>query len=74
MTTESVATKLKVKLTKTSEGILAQCLDRPEIIVTGKNQKGITANLKKIISGYVEAFPETKSEFFYSKMRGVIFV
>lgn len=69
-------TKLEVKLTKTSEGMLAQCLDRPEIIVGGKNRKEVSANLEKIISGYVEAFPETKGEFFDSdnKMYGVNFV
>lgn len=70
------AVKLEVKLTKTSDGLMAQCLDRPEIIVSGKNQKAIKSELKQIISGYIEAFPETKSDFFDSdnKMYGVNFV
>ena len=54
---------LNIKITKFPEGIMAQCLDKPEILVTGKNKKEIQANLKKIITGYVEAFPETKKEF-----------
>jgi len=51
-------------------------IDRPEIIVGGKNRKEVCTNLEKIISGYVEAFPETKVEFFNSdnKMYGVNFV
>ena len=67
--------QLNVKLAEAPEGTLTQCLDRPETTVAGKNQKATMANLKKIISGYVEAFPDTKSEFFHSdgKMRGVIF-
>ena len=67
---------LNVKITKFPEGIMAQCLDKPEILVTGKNKKEIHANLKKIITGYVEAFPETKKEFMSAdnKMLEVKFV
>lgn len=53
---------LTVKITKFTEGIMAQCLDKPEILVTGENKKEIQANLKKIIAGYAEAFPETKKD------------
>ena len=56
--------KFQVKLTKTKEGMLAQCLDNPEIIVVGKNKTEIKSNFKEIVKGYVEAFPETKREFF----------
>ena len=60
-------TKLQVKLVKTKEGMLAQCLDRPEIIVVGKNKSTIKSKLEEIIEGYVIAFPETKNDFFTNK-------
>lgn len=53
---------LHVRLTKFPEGLMAQCLDRPEILVTGKNRQEINSNLEKIMAGYVEAFPETKKD------------
>ncbi len=55
-------TNLAVKLTKTKTGLLAQCPDNPEIIVTGKNKTEITKNIHTIINGYIEAFPEMKSQ------------
>lgn len=54
-------TNLQVKLIKTKDGLLAQCPDNPEIIVTGKNKSEITKNIHEIMSGYIEAFPEMKS-------------
>ena len=56
--------QLRVKLSKTKDGMLAQCLDKPEIIVTGKNKTQIKTELNKIIEGYVEAFPSTKNDFY----------
>ncbi len=55
-------TNLQVKLTKTKEGFLAQCPDNPEIIVTGKNKTEIGKNIHEIMNGYIEAFPEMKSQ------------
>ena len=57
-------TKLQIQLTKTKEGMLAQSEDNPEIIVTGKNKTEIKTKLKEIITGYVQAFPESKDQFF----------
>ena len=54
-------TNLQVKLIKTKDGLLAQCPDNPEIIVTGKNKSEITKNIHEIMDGYIEAFPEMKS-------------
>lgn len=44
--------------------MLAQCQDNPEIIVTGKDETEIKTKLKEIVTGYVEAFPESKDQFF----------
>ena len=60
---------VRVKLEKIKGGLLAQCLDNPEIIVTGDNKEQINKNLIKIIDGYVEAFPETKNSFFENQQR-----
>ena len=49
---------------KTSEGIMAQCPNNPEIIVTGKNKTEIKSQLKTLINCYVKAFPDTKNKFF----------
>ncbi len=57
-------TKLQVTLSKIESGLIAQCLGNPEIIVVGKNKTEIKTNLKKIIGGYVIAFPESKNIFF----------
>ena len=53
---------LRVNLEKTADGLLAQYPDRPEIIVSGRNRTEIKRNLKTIMAGYVEAFPETRGE------------
>jgi len=38
-------------------------------------KKSIRGNLKEILNGYVEAFPEAKSDFFNgNKMHKVVFV
>ena len=67
---------LEVRLTKLPEGMMAQCLDKPEILVTGKNKREIKANLQKIIGGYIEAFPETRKDFMSANntMMGVKFI
>ena len=55
--------------------MLAQCMDNPEIIVEAKNKRQLNVKLKEIITGYVEAFPETKNDFFTNKkMREVSFI
>ena len=66
---------LEVRLTKIPKGMMAQYLDKPEILVTGKNKREIKANLQKIIGGYVEAFPETRKELMSAnKMMSVKFI
>lgn len=55
-------TNLQVKLIKTKNGLLSQCPDNPEIIVTGKNKTEISKNIYEIMNGYIEAFPEMKSQ------------
>lgn len=55
-------TDLMVKLTKTEEGLLAQCAANPEIIVTGKNKTEVSKNIHEIMGGYIEAFPEMKAQ------------
>ena len=66
---------MRVRLEKDEGRLLAQCTANPSIIVTGKNRTEVRANLKDCISGYVEAFPETKKEFFTGdKMKKVVFV
>lgn len=57
-------TKIQVMLTKTKDGLLAQYSDYPEIIVTGKNKTMIKTKLDEIVTGYVQAFPESKNQFF----------
>ena len=72
---DSTMAKLQIKLTKSKEGLLAQCLDTPEIIVVGKNKTEIKTELKSIIEGCVEAFPETKGTFYKNnKMVEVNFI
>lgn len=44
--------------------MIAQSLDNPEIIVTGSNKTEIKSELKEILLGYVEAYPETKKVVF----------
>ena len=51
---------LRINLEKTADGLLAQYPDRPEIIVSGRNRTEIKKNLKTIMAGCVEAFPETR--------------
>ena len=66
---------LKIKLEKSESYLLGQCTSNPSIIVTGKNRTGIRAKLASCISGYVEAFPESKRQFFVGdKMKKVVFV
>ncbi len=55
---------MSVDLFKIPEGYLAQCPNHPEILVTGKTKSEIKDNLKRLLNGYVEAFPETKHKFF----------
>ena len=55
--------------------MISQSLDNPEIIVTGSNKTEIKSELKEILLGYVEAYPETKKEFFVNnKMIDVKFI
>ncbi len=58
---------------KNNDSKTAQCYDKPEIIVVGKNKQEIKSELDKIIAGYVEAFPESK---FFTKdiMHKVVFI
>ena len=66
---------LKVKLEKSETCLLAQCTANRSIIVSGKNRTEIRAKLASCISGYVEAFPESKRQFFVGdKMKKVVFV
>lgn len=67
--------KLNVKLTKIDNGLMAQCMDNPAIIVSGKNKTQIKSKFKEIIDGYIQAFPETKTDFFTknNKMFEVVF-
>ena len=66
---------LKVRLEKDEGGLLAQCTANPSILVTGKNRTEVKASLKACITGYVEAFPKTKKQFFAGdKMKKVVFV
>ena len=66
---------LKVKLKKSETCLLAQCAANQSIIVSGKNRTEIRAKLASCISGYVQAFPESKRQFFVGdKMKKVVFV
>ena len=66
---------LKVKLKKSETCLLAQCAANQSIIVSGKNRTEIRTKLASCISGYVQAFPESKRQFFVGdKMKKVVFV
>ena len=51
---------LKIKLKKSESCLLGQCTSNPSIIVSGKNRTEIRTKLASCISGYVQAFPESK--------------
>ena len=66
---------LKIKLKKSENYLLGQCTANPSIIVSGKNRTEIRTKLASCISGYVQAFPESKKQFFVGdKMKKVVFV
>ena len=66
---------LKIKLKKSENYLLGQCTANPSIIVTGKNRTEIKADFAACVSGYVQAFPESKKQFFVGdKMKKVVFV
>ena len=66
---------MKVELAKDGGHLLAQCAANPAILVTGNNRTEVRANLKTCITGFVQAFPETKKQFFTGeKMKKVVFV
>ena len=66
---------LKIKLKKSESYLLGKCTSNPSIIVTGKNHTEIKADFAACVSGYVQAFPESKRQFFVgNKMKKVVFV
>ena len=70
-----VVQTMKVKLERDEGRLLAQCTANPSILVTGKNRTEVRANLKVCITGFVQAFPQTKKQFFTGeKMKKVVFV
>lgn len=66
---------LQVRLDKDEGGLLAQCVANPSIIVTGRNRTEVRTKLKECISGYVQAFPDAKKQFFTGeRMKKAVFV
>lgn len=67
--------ELKIRLDRDGGHLLAQCVANPAILVTGRNRTEVRANLRTCITGFVQAFPQTKRQFFAGDaMKRLVFV